>query len=165
MRDHTDPAAETAVSIAARHARDPAALLEILHDLQEALGFVPEAALPALARALNLSKAEVHGAVSFYHDFRAAPAGPVVVKLCRAEACQSRGAMALIERICARHGCGLGETSLNGVTIEAVYCLGNCALAPAALVNGRPVGRADPDRIAAAIAAARDAAPVRGARA
>jgi formate dehydrogenase subunit gamma len=164
MLDHADPAADVAVAVAARHGCDPAALLEILHDLQDQLGFIPEAALPALARALNLSKAEVHGVVSFYHDFRRAPAGPVVVKLCRAEACQSRGAMALIERLCARHATALGETSPNGVTIEAVYCLGNCALAPAALVNGRPIGRADPDRLAAAIADARDAAPVRGPR-
>jgi formate dehydrogenase subunit gamma len=157
MLDQTDPAAKAAAAVAARHGCDPAALIEILHDLQDELGCVPEAALPALAGALNLSKAEVHGVVSFYHDFRRAPAGPVVVKLCRAEACQSRGAMDMIARVCARLGVALGGTSANGVTVEAVYCLGNCALAPAALVNGRPVGRADPDRVARAISQARAA--------
>jgi formate dehydrogenase subunit gamma len=140
-------------AICARHGNDPAALIEILHDLQEEHGWVPEQALPAIASALNIGKAEVHGVVSFYHDFRRAPAGRVVVKLCRAEACQSMGATRLIEQICARLGAGLGETSPQGVTVEPVYCLGNCALAPAATVGGKLIGRADVARLEAVIAA------------
>lgn len=145
----------SAARICARHGNDPASLIEILHDLQEAEGAVSEAAMPEIARALNISKAEVHGVVSFYHDFRRSPAGPVVVKLCRAEACQSMGASALIERVLARQGIAMGGTSASGVTVEAVYCLGNCALAPAAMVNGRLIGRADDARLDAAIAEAR----------
>ena len=141
-------------AICARHGDDPSALIEILHDLQEAAGFVPDAALPEIADALNISRAEVHGVVSFYHDFRRAPAGAVVVKICRAEACQSMGALALIEAITARRGVALGGTSAEGVTIEPVYCLGNCALSPAAMVNGRLHGRLDADRLDALVGGA-----------
>lgn len=148
-------ASADAAVICARHGNDPAALLEILHDIQDEAGFVAEAALPAIAKALNLSRAEVQGVVSFYHDYRRAPAGPVVIKLCRAEACQSMGALALIEAVCARRGIDLGATSEDGVTIEPVYCLGNCALAPAAMVNGKLVGRVDADRLDTAVREAR----------
>ena len=104
----------------------------------------------------GLPRAEVHGVVSFYHDFHAAPSGRVTVKVCRAEACQSMGALALIERLCQRLGVTLGGTSSDGqVTVEPVYCLGNCALAPAAMVDGRPVGRVDLDRLETAIREAR----------
>jgi formate dehydrogenase subunit gamma len=148
--------AETAADRAcARWGDDPAALIEILHDLQAEVGFVPQDALPGIAKRLNLSRAEVHGVVSFYHDFRDRPAGPVVVKVCRAEACQSMGALALIERICARHRVELGGTAVTGVTIEPVYCLGNCACAPAAMVDGRLHGRLDADRLARLIDEAR----------
>ena len=123
------------------------ALLPILHALNERFGYVDERAAPLLADVLNLSRAEVHGVVSFYHDFRRQPAGTVVVKVCRAEACQSMGALSLIERLCARHGIPLGDTSPAGVTIEPVYCLGNCACAPAAMVNDRLHGRLDADRL------------------
>jgi formate dehydrogenase subunit gamma len=142
----------TVVDICRHHANAPAALIEILHDLQEQIGHVPQSALPAIATALNLSRAEVHGVVSFYHDFREKPAGAVTVKICRAEACQSMGALSLIEWICARHGVELGGTSADGrITVEAVYCLGNCALSPAAIVNNKPVGRIDEERLNAAI--------------
>ena len=110
---------------------------------------------PTIADALNLSRAEVYGVLSFYHDYRRAPAGPVVVKLCRAEACQAMGALALIDDVCARRGVVLGGTSEDGVTIEPVYCLGNCALAPAAMVNGRLLGRADVERLDTAVREAR----------
>ncbi|MGE0613187.1 MAG: NAD(P)H-dependent oxidoreductase subunit E [Hyphomicrobiales bacterium] len=124
--------------------------------MQEEAGHVSQSVLPEIARALNLSRAEVHGVVSFYHDFRENPAGRVTVKICWAEACQSMGAGTLIERICARHGITFGGTSAdNGVTIEPVYCLGNCALSPAALVNGKPVGRLTLERLDAAIKEAR----------
>lgn len=144
-----------ATAICARYGNDPAALLEILHDIQDAAGFVAEADLPVIAGALNLSRAEVQGVVSFYHDYRRAPAGPVVVKLCRAEACQSMGALALIEAVCSARGIALGGTSEDGVTIGPVYCLGNCALAPAAMVNGKLVGRADTARLDTAVREAR----------
>lgn len=123
------------------------ALLPILHALNERFGYVDDQAVPVIAEVLNLSRAEVHGVLSFYHDFRRAPAGRVTVKVCRAEACQSVGAMALIERICGRHGIALGDTSTAGVTIEPVYCLGNCACAPAAMVNGRLHGRLDAGKL------------------
>lgn len=142
----------TAETICARHGDAPAALIEILHDIQDALGHVPEAVLPAVAARLNLGRAEVHGVASFYHDFRSEPAGRVVVKLCRAEACHAMGAAALFADVCRRHGIEPGGTSRAGVTVEAVYCLGNCALSPAALVNGRPLGRCTAEALEAAIA-------------
>jgi formate dehydrogenase subunit gamma len=123
-------------------------LLPILHAVQEAFGHVPEAAIPVIAEELNLTRAEVYGVVTFYHDFRPAPAGRHVIKLCRAEACQSMGAEALIAHAERLLGVSLGETSADGrVTLEAVYCLGLCATSPAALVDGRPVGRLTPDTV------------------
>ena len=131
-----------AQSTCAAYGNKPDALLEILHDIQEHKGFVPQADLPVIAKALNLSRADVHGVMSFYYDFRTAKAGTVSVKICRAEACQSMGAMALIEGFLAKRGLKLGDTSDDGaVTVEAVYCLGNCAMAPAATVNGKLAGR------------------------
>jgi len=138
-------------AVCARHGNDPANLIEILHELQELDGHIPESALPEIAGALNIARAEVHGVMSFYHDFRRAPAGKVVVKVCRAEACQSMGALRLIEALCLRQGIALGETSARGVTLEPVYCLGNCALAPAAMVGERLCGRATPDGLDARI--------------
>lgn len=144
-----------AEAVCAGHGNDPAALLEIFHDIQDRVGHVPESALAAIADALNLSRAEVFGVLSFYHDYRRAPAGPVVVKLCRAEACQSMGALDLIADACARRGISLGGTSEDGVTVEPVYCLGNCALSPAAMVNGTLIGRVDGARLDSAILEAR----------
>lgn len=158
MLDDPSGGAATVREICARHGNDPAALIEILHDIQEHVGFVPETAQPELARILNIGKAEVHGVVSFYHDFRSRPAGRVVVKLCRAEACQSVGATALIERILARHDVALGATSAAGVTFEAAYCLGACAAAPAAMVGERLVALLTEARLDAAIGAAQEAA-------
>ena len=129
-------------------------LLPILHDLQAAFGCVPPAAVPLIAEALNLSRAEVHGVVSFYHDFREAPAGRRTVRVCRAEACQSMGGEAVAAALLRRLGVDWGGTTADGgITVEAVYCLGLCAVAPAALVNGEPLGRLDPERLAAAVAA------------
>jgi formate dehydrogenase subunit gamma len=139
-----EPAAAeaTARAIAAEHGNRPDALIDILHGVQAAMGFVPEAALPALADALNLSRAEVHGVVSFYHDFRREPAGQHVLKMCRAEACQSMGGEALVARAEDRLGVACGSTSADGrVTLEPVYCLGLCATAPSAMVNGKIIGR------------------------
>lgn len=120
------------------------ATLSILHALQHEFGYVDQRAVPMIAEALNVSRAEVHGCVSFYHDFRAAPAGRHVLKICRAEACQAMGVEKLVERLELVHRLDVGATSPDGgLTIEAVYCLGNCALSPAALLDGQPLGRLD----------------------
>ena len=119
-------------------------LLPILHAVQATFGHVPQAAIPQIAAALSLSKAEVHGVITFYHDFREAPAGRHVLKLCRAEACQAVGADAVAARIKAALGIGWHETTPDGrVTLEPVFCLGLCACGPAAMVDGRLVGRVD----------------------
>jgi formate dehydrogenase subunit gamma len=131
----------------ARHAHEPGPLLEILHAVQHELGCVPAEAVPLIADALNISRAEVHGVVSFYHHFRATSPGRYVVQLCRAEACQSMNAHALEEFVRGRLRIGFGETTPDGrVTLEAVYCLGNCACAPSMMVNGELHGRVSPER-------------------
>ena len=141
-------AEEIAQAIAAEHGNRPDELIEILHDVQSALGFVPDGVVPVLAHALNLSRAEVHGVVTFYHDFRAKPAGQHVLKLCRAEACQSMGGEGLVAHAEARLGIACGETSVDGrVTLEPVYCLGLCATAPSAMIDGRVVGRMTSERL------------------
>jgi formate dehydrogenase subunit gamma len=140
----------TAKAIAAEHGNAPDQLIEILHRVQQALGSVPEAAVPALADALNLSRAEVHGVVTFYHDFRREPAGRHVLKMCRAEACQAMGGEALVAHAEDRLGVTYGSTSADGrVTLEPVYCLGLCATAPSAMIDGRAVGRLTAARLEA----------------
>lgn len=117
-------------------------LLPILHDFMAIFGSIPDPAVPLIAEALNLTRAEVHGVITFYHDFRREPAGRHVIKLCRAESCQAMGADHLHARLQERLGIGFGQTSLDGrVSLEAIYCLGLCALSPAALVDGEPVAR------------------------
>ena len=139
------------------HGRTRDRLLPLLHKLQEEIGFVDDAAVPTIAAALNLSRADVHGVLTFYHDFRRTPAGRHVVKLCRAESCQARGGAAMEKAAADRLGVAMGETRRDGqVTLEPVYCLGLCALGPNALVDGRPIARIDAvalDRIAQEIAA------------
>lgn len=131
------------------------ATLVILHALQEAFGYVPEPAVPMVAEALNLSRAEVHGVVTFYHDFRHEPAGKHVLKLCRAEACQAAGGDALADRAEQKLGIKLGHTTPDQrVTLEAIYCLGLCATAPSAMLNGRVIGRLDAKRLDALVAEA-----------
>jgi formate dehydrogenase subunit gamma len=148
--------AVAAREIALRYGNRPDALLEILHDLQEDLGFIPEAALPALAKALNLSRAEVHGVVTFYHDFRREPAGRHTIKVCRAEACQSMGGNELVGMIERYLQVKMGQTTADGaMTVEAVYCLGNCALSPAIMVDGKLVGRVDPAKFEKIVAECR----------
>ena len=119
-------------------------MLPMLHAIQDAFGHVPETAVPVLAETLNLGRAEVHGVISFYHDFRAEPAGRHVLKICRAEACQSMGATALAADTLAKLGIDWHGTTPNGaVTVEPVYCLGLCACAPAAMIDDRVIGRVD----------------------
>ncbi|NNM57697.1 formate dehydrogenase subunit gamma [Acidocella sp.] len=119
-------------------------MLPILHAMQEYFGCIPEEAIRLIAARLNLTRAEVHGVVSFYHDFRRAPAGRHVLKLCRAEACQSMGSEANAAHLLHRLGLGWGETTPDGrLTVEAVYCLGLCACAPNAMLDGEVHGRLD----------------------
>lgn len=153
----TSALVETVDRIAGRFAGVPGALLPILHALQHELGYIDERAVPLIALALNLSRAEVHGVVSFYHDFRSHPAPAHVVKLCRAEACQARGAVAIEQAIAERLNVEMGATSVDGrLALEPVYCLGLCATGPNALVDGVPMSRLDVasiDRIATKVAA------------
>lgn len=119
-------------------------MLPILHEIQAEFGYVPQECLPVIARELNLSRAEVHGVVTFYHDFRDHPAGRHVLKLCRAEACQSMGADAIAERVKALLGIDFHQTTLDGaVTLEPVYCLGLCSCGPSAMLDGEVHGRLD----------------------
>ncbi len=132
-------------------------LLPLLHALQHELGHIDDAIVPHIADVLNISRAEVHGVITFYHDFRRTPTGRHVVKICRAESCQSRGGAAVEAAVQDRLGVAMGETRADGaVTLEAVFCLGLCAIGPNALVDGRPVARLDAagvDRIAQRVAA------------
>ncbi len=124
------------------------ALLPMLHALQAEFGYIDEAAEPLIADALNITRAEVHGVVTFYHDFRHQPAGRHVLKLCRAEACQAAGGDPLALQAEARLGIAMGTTAADGsVTLEPVYCLGLCATAPSAMLDGRVVGRLDEKRL------------------
>lgn len=130
-------------------------LLPILHAVQQAFGCVPESAVPVIAEALNLSRAEVHGVVTFYHDFKSEPQGRRVLKLCRAEACQAAGGDALAARAELKLGVSIGGTTGDRrVTLEPVYCLGLCATAPSAMLDGRVVGRLDEAALDALVAEA-----------
>ncbi len=129
---------EDIAQIIARHASRPGPLMPILHDLQQQFGYVPESAIPMIADALNLSRAEVWGTFTFYHDFREAPAGKRVLKLCRSEACQAVGGDRLAARAERKLGIACGETTGDGrTTLEAVYCLGLCHSAPAAMLGDK----------------------------
>jgi formate dehydrogenase subunit gamma len=146
---------ERANALIAEHIRDEGPLLPILHAFIEAFGYIDQEAEPLIADALNVSRAEVHGVVTFYHDFRRTPAGRHVLKLCRAEACQAAGGNAIAARAEQRLGVALGKTAADGsVTLEPVYCLGLCATAPAAILDGKVVGRLDDARLDALIAEA-----------
>ena len=132
------------------------ALLPILHAIQDEIGFVPREAVPRLALALNLSQADVHGVISFYHDFRSAPPGRHVMRLCRAEACQAMDGEALAERLETKHGARFGATTADGaITLEPVYCLGNCACAPSLMLDGKTHGRVTPTRLDSLVEGAR----------
>lgn len=135
---------ERTSSIVSAHTHLEGPLMPILHAVQEAFGFVPEAAIPVIAQDLNLSRAEVHGVVTFYHDFRREPAGRKIVKVCRAEACQAMGCETLVKHAEDRLGIECGGTTADGrVTFETIYCLGLCATAPSAMVDGKIIGRLD----------------------
>jgi formate dehydrogenase subunit gamma len=139
---------ERTIEIVAEHSGLEGPLMPILHALQHAFGHVPQEAIPVIAQELNLSRAEVHGVVTFYHDFRPELPGKHVLKLCRAEACQSMGCESLVAKAESKLGVACGNTSADGrVTLEAVYCLGLCATAPSAMLDGRIVGRLNDKRL------------------
>lgn len=131
-----DEFAQTALRICASHQNAPGLLIEILHDVQEAIDYIPESSLKTIASALNITRAEVHGVVSFYEDFKTAYPGSHCIKICRGEACQSLGAQALLDG-------SVDAVAGRDVDVEAVYCLGNCALGPAAIIGDKLVGRMD----------------------
>jgi formate dehydrogenase subunit gamma len=138
----------------ARHASEPGALLPVLHALQDCLGWIPHDAVPDIALALNLSRAEVHGVVTYYPHFRSQPPGRHVVQVCRAEACQARGAEQLLAHAESLLGCSRHGTRKDGaVTLAPVYCLGLCAMSPAVMVDERPHGRVSLKRFDQIIAA------------
>ena len=133
----------------------PGATLPILHDLMDEFGYIDDAAIPLIADALNISRAETLGVISFYHDFRRSPIDGRVLKLCRAESCQAMGCEDLVSHLSAGHGIEVdGADESSELHVETVYCLGNCALSPAALLDGEPIGRLDRDRIDAIVAGA-----------
>lgn len=128
----------------ADHGAAPGALLPVLHAIQDALGYIPDEALDSIASHLNLSRADVHGVISFYHDFKHAAPATRVVRLCRAEACQAVGGAALEAGLRKRLGLAADEhTTRDGIALEAVYCFGACACAPAAMIDGELHGRLD----------------------
>ncbi len=135
----------------------PGALLPILHGIQDVLTYIPREAIGQIAQALNLSRAEVHGVVSFYHYFRTSPAGRHTVFLCRAESCQAMGANTLVDHAKAKLGVDFHGTSSDGAfTLEPVYCLGNCACSPAMMVDDELYGRVTPERFEELVAQLKD---------
>lgn len=129
-------------------------LLPILHAVQHALGYIPPSAVPELAKALQLSRAEIHGVISFYKHFRDKPAGRVVLEICRAESCQAMGGEQLAQHAEQKLGCEFHGTTANGqVTLEPVYCLGLCAQSPAVMLNGQPHARMTPSKLDRLLAA------------
>lgn len=144
-----DPAArDRVVAIVASHRGRRGPLIEILHDVQRAFGFVPDEAVPVIAHELNLSRADVHGVATFYHHFRRAAPGRRVLRLCRAESCQAMNGRALEAHARQRLGIGFGETTPDGgLTLEAVDCLGLCACSPAAMIDDEVHGRVTPERL------------------
>ena len=153
----TTPDVPTAVrEILARRAAEPGALLPILHELQETLGFVPQEALPQIATGLSLSRAEVHGVVTYYHHFRTEKPGRHVLQMCRAEACKSMGADALIAHAEAHLGCKLHEQTADGAfSLEPTYCLGLCSSSPALMLGDEVHARMTPAKFDALIAETR----------
>ncbi|HET7635356.1 MAG TPA: formate dehydrogenase subunit gamma [Burkholderiales bacterium] len=143
---------EAVSAIVAELKQQDGALLPILHRIQETLGYVPETVVPAIASGLNLSRAEVHGVISFYHDFRRTPPGRHVVRICQAESCQAMGSVSLTEHVKSSLDVDFGDTTDDGaITLEPVYCLGNCACSPAVMVDDALYGRMSASRFDALV--------------
>ena len=157
MHTSPDPAAVAAIlaDLFARHGTRQDQLLPLLHALQDRVGHVPPAQVPAIAQHFNLSRAEVHGVITFYHDFRSTPPARCVVQLCRAEACQSMGGERLLAHAQQALGCGLhGRSADDRFALEPVYCLGQCASAPAITIGGAVFARVTPARFDSLVAEA-----------
>ncbi len=146
------PIPVSADALVSRHAHAGVSLVAILHAIQDEAGYVPEGCVPLLAKALNLSRAEVHGVLTYYHHFRTTPPARVTIQLCRAEACRSLGGEALVAHAQARTGCRIDAHEGGKVALESVYCLGFCAQSPSALINGEPHARLSPARFDALLA-------------
>ncbi len=143
---------DPATPVCAKYGNRPDALLEILHDVQHELGYVPEKSMPAIAHALNLSRAEVYGVATFYHDFHLKPTGKHSLKLCSAEACQSMGGRDLVAAVEKFLNVKMGGTTADGlITLEATYCLGLCASAPTMMIDNRPLARLNADKVKSVI--------------
>lgn len=143
-----DPSEISAIIQQNMHLEGP--LLPILHGVQASFGYIPDAARPLIADALNITEAELHGVISFYHDFRSKPAGARVLKICRAEACQAMGANELSDAVLSKLGLSWNETVPDGsLTVEPIYCLGLCACGPAAMIDGKVRGRVTADALVA----------------
>ena len=150
---------EAVAEAIAQYREVPGGLLPLLHALQARLGFIPADAVPVIAKALHLSRAEVHGVISFYHDFRSEPAGSHVLQICRAEACQAMGGRTLEAHAKASLGIDFGGTTADGaISLEAVYCLGNCACSPSVRLDDQVYARVDAARLDQLLAALGDGA-------
>lgn len=150
------PAVAVAAHTVGRMKDMPGALLPVLHAIQHELGCIPDEAVQTVAEALQLSRAEVHGVITFYPHFRTEPAGRHVVEVCRAEACQSMGGESLADHARQHLGCDFHATTADGdVTLEPVYCLGLCAQSPAIMIDGKPHARLTPEKFDRLLAAAR----------
>jgi len=146
--DGTDGNAALIREIAESYAQRPGPLVELLHAIQDQLGYVPESATPIVAEILNISRAEVHGVISFYHLFRQTPPGQQTLYLCRAEACQAMGSRALEQHAKQKLGVEFHETTKDGrFSLEPIYCLGNCACSPAVMIDDFVYGRVTPERL------------------
>lgn len=147
---------ELATEVVEEFRHQPGALINALHKLQETFGYVDEAAMPMLGKLFNLSRAEVHGVTSFYHDFRRSKPGRYTIRVCQAEACQAVGSEVLSQAVTEQLGCGFHETTADGMfTLEKVYCLGNCACSPNLMVDKQVHARMTPEKfrkLAAALA-------------
>ena len=138
---------DAVLTVVARHRDTEGPLLPVLHDVQRELGCIPPEAVEPIAHALNLSRAEVHGVISFYPHFRTMPAGRHLVEICRGEACQSRGGEHLVEHARRTLGCDFHETTADGeVTLQPVYCLGLCARPPSIMIDGHPYSRVSAEK-------------------
>jgi formate dehydrogenase subunit gamma len=152
MSGEENTSLEAVSAIVAELKQQDGALLPILHRIQETLGYVPETVVPVIASGLNLSRAEVHGVISFYHDFRRTPPGRHVVRICQAESCQAMGSVSLTEHVKSSLDVDFGDTTDDGaITLEPVYCLGNCACSPAVMVDDALYGRMSASRFDALV--------------
>jgi formate dehydrogenase subunit gamma len=158
MRTLASPDLDTVKNLIDARKAMPGAMLPVLHAIQDALGYIPPDSVPLIANGLNVSRAEVHGVITFYHHFRQAPAGRHTVRICRAEACQAVGAERLAAHAKQALGCDFHQTAADGeVTLEAVYCLGQCATGPAIMIDGDLHARVSCDKFDTLLAAKRGA--------